>query len=299
MMTDMATPAPNLILGGNGMLAQAVRRTLARRGRLVVAVDRAEADLTDPAQVAAVFEKHQPGVVYNCAAYTAVDKAEQEEELANRVNGELVRLAAEACGKIGAKLVHVSTDFVFDGSATSPYSVDDEPSPISAYGRSKLLGERLLREVDPSGWIIARTAWLYGPGGNSFARTMATLAEKGTPLSVVADQHGSPTMTHDLADALVNLADARASGVFHVTNAGQTTWHGFTAEILRQFKLSVPLTKSSAADWAKKKPDAAKRPAYSVLDLSTYEQATGHTMRPWQDALAEFRNVTAALGEAA
>ena len=294
MMSGMANDPDILLLGGHGMLAQAVKRSLARTNRVCLAVDRDEADLTDARQVDDLFDRIRPTLVFNCAAYTAVDKAEQEEDLANAVNGHLVRHVAGACKAHGSKLVHVSTDFVFDGTATTPYPTDAEPNPVSAYGRSKLLGERLLQEVNPPGWVIARTAWLYGPGGNSFAKTMVTLAEKGTPLSVVADQHGSPTFTHDLADGLVALADAGAAGIFHVTNAGQTTWHGFTAEILRQFKLDVPLTKSTAAEWEQKKPDAAKRPAYSVLDLSVYERATGKTMRPWQEALTEYRNLTAA-----
>ena len=293
----MATHPQNvLILGGLGMLAQAVRRSLVRRGVEPIVADREEADLTDAGQVVALLEQHKPHVVYNCAAYTAVDKAEQEPELADAVNGHAVGHVADACKKIGARLVHVSTDFVFDGTATEPYLTTETPNPVSAYGRSKLLGERKLIESGLKDYAIVRTAWLYGPGGGNFVKTMVTLARKGTDLKIVDDQQGGPTFTHDLADALLNLTEANATGTYHVTNAGRTTWHGLTEETMRIFAIDHPIGRQSAADYAKLKPDAAIRPAFSVLDLTAYEKATGHTMRDWRAALRDYHTATAGEG---
>ena len=293
----MATHPQNvLILGGLGMLAQAVRRSLVRRGVEPAVADREEADLTDAGQVRTLLEQHKPQVIYNCAAYTAVDKAEQEPELADAVNGHAVGHVADACNKIGARLVHVSTDFVFDGTATEPYLTTETPNPVSAYGRSKLLGERKLVESGLQDYAIVRTAWLYGPGGNNFVKTMVTLARKGTDLKIVDDQQGGPTFTHDLADALLNLTEANATGTYHVTNAGRTTWHGLTEEAMRVFSIDHPIGRQSAADYAKLKPDAAIRPAFSALDLTAYEKATGKTMRDWREALRDYHTVTAGEG---
>ena len=293
----MATHPQNvLILGGLGMLAQAVRRSLVRRGVEPSVADREEADVTDAGQVMALLEQHRPQVVYNCAAYTAVDKAEQEPAVADAVNGHAVGHVADACKKVGARLVHVSTDFVFDGTATEPYLTTETPNPVSAYGRSKLLGERKLVESGLQDYAIVRTAWLYGPGGNNFVKTMVTLARKGTDLKIVDDQQGGPTFTHDLADALLNLTEANATGTYHVTNAGRTTWHGLTEEAMRVFSIDHPIGRQSAADYAKLKPDAAIRPAFSALDLTAYEKATGKTMRDWREALRDYHTVTAGEG---
>ncbi|MEM6313299.1 MAG: dTDP-4-dehydrorhamnose reductase [Planctomycetota bacterium] len=281
-----------LVLGGNGMLAHAVKRALSRRRLTCIAVDRADADLTDRTAVDALFDRIRPSVVFNCAAYTAVDKAEQEPELANAVNGEAVGNIAHAAKRIDAKLLHVSTDYVFDGTATEPYPVDHPTGPVSAYGRSKLLGEQALQKQNPPGWCIVRTAWLYGPNGPSFPKTMLSLARKGVALSVINDQRGTPTFTYDLAEALLNLVDADAAGVFHVTNAGETNWHDFAAATFEVFGVDADLSSTTAAEYAADKPAAAHRPGYSVLDLSAYEHATGKAMRPWRDALQDFREVT-------
>jgi dTDP-4-dehydrorhamnose reductase len=291
----MPLPRPVLILGSNGMLAAAVMRSLRRRGVDFVGVDRDECDATDPAQVAATFAKVQPKLLINCAAYTAVDKAEEEVELAQKINAEVPANLAAACRDNGTKLVHVSTDFVFDGDATTPYKEDDAATPVSAYGRTKLAGEQAIRDSGHDDWIIARTAWLYGPwAGRPFPKVMIDVARAGEPLSVVADQHGAPTMTVDLAEALLDLAAGDARGVYHVTNSGRTTWHGFAAETLKVFGIEPEeLTQTTAAAYAQKRPDAARRPAFSVLDLSKTEAALGRPMRPWQQALLDYRNLSA------
>jgi dTDP-4-dehydrorhamnose reductase len=279
-----------LITGGMGMLAHAVRALLQRRGVAYAAVDIDTHDLTRRGDVQRLFEEVRPTLVLNCAAYTAVDKCEQEQELCNAVNGDAVGMLAEFCKAGGAKLVHVSTDFVFDGTKRTPYTPEDEPNPVSAYGRSKLLGEQKLREVDPPGWVIARTAWLYGPSGNCFPKTIVNRAREGAPLRVVEDQHGSPTYTFDLAEAMLTLVDHDAHGIWHLTNSGQTSWFGFTKAILEEFGLKTDLSPQTAAEYKRLRPESANRPAYSVLDNSAYERLAGKPMRQWREGLRDYRS---------
>jgi dTDP-4-dehydrorhamnose reductase len=212
-----------LITGGSGMLAHALVRALRARGKSAVAIDRAALDVTNAGAVRAAFDTHRPTLLLNCAAHTKVDLCEEQRELADAINGRAVGNLARAAREHGTTLVHYSTDFVFDGSGTRPYRPDDPVRPLSAYGRSKLLGEQQLREHAPDRWLILRTAWLYGQGGPCFPRTMVTLARQGKPLKVVGDQVGSPTLTDDLAAATLDLLDAGASGVWHATNRGQTS----------------------------------------------------------------------------
>jgi dTDP-4-dehydrorhamnose reductase len=185
-------------------------------------------------------------------------------------------------------LIHYSTDFVFDGSSTRPYRPEDQVKPLSAYGRSKLLGERAIQKINPPGWVIIRTAWLYGPGGPCFPQTMINAARAGKPLKVVDDQIGSPTFTHDLADATLDLLDRGAIGIWHVTNAGSVSWHGFTAAILDEFGLRTDLSKTTSAEWKKLRPNSAIRPAYSVLDVERFHQFVGRPMRDWRAALHAY-----------
>jgi dTDP-4-dehydrorhamnose reductase len=284
-----------VITGANGMLGHAMADALHARGVKPVLLDRKGCDLADPAAVAQLFD-HRPTLVLNCAAHTKVDQCEQEPALADRVNGTAVGEMAAGCKRIGATLVHVSTDFVFNGAGTSPYRVDHPTGPLSAYGRSKLLGETELQRHAPARWLIVRTAWVYGRHGANFPRTMVTVARAGKPLSVVSDQVGSPTYTVDLAAAILDLLDAGATGVHHVTNSGQTNWRDFAAAALAEFGIDHPVAGITSADWAKVKPNAAHRPSYSVLDLSTFERAVGRPMRPWRDALSAFRAEVDAAG---
>ena len=285
-----------LLPGGDGMLAQALRRSLARRGHDAVGFDLDRCDITDARQVDALFDEVRPTLVFNAAAYTAVDKAEEQEELATRVNGEAVGHLAAAAARHGAKLVHFSTDFVFDGEADAPYAVDAPPNPVSAYGRSKLAGERALIESGLDDGLIVRTAWLYGPwAGRPFPKVILEAAKAGRPLTVVGDQHGGPTLTVDLAEATLGLCDAGCRGVYHVTGGGRTTWFGFAEATLKEFGVEpVELKPISAAEWSAMRPDSARRPAFSVLDLSRTEAALGRPMRPWRAALREYRELTQA-----
>src|SRR4051812_47638647 len=233
-----------IITGGGGMLAQALSRSLQARGVEPVVLNRASLDITSADAVAAMFAQHRPTLVLNCAAHTKVDLCEDEPKKAEQINGDGPGLLAFHCARSGAKLVHYSTDFVFDGTSTRPWREDDRVNPLSAYGRSKLLGEQMIRQVDGLDYLILRTAWLYGPGGPSFPATMINLARQGKPLKVVDDQVGSPTFTHDLADATLNLLDANAaSGIYHIVNAGQTNWHDFTAAILEEFGVKTELSR--------------------------------------------------------
>jgi dTDP-4-dehydrorhamnose reductase len=281
-----------LITGGGGMLAHAFRialeRRITERGHSSFLATRDECDITNPAQVAAVFERRRPTLLINCAAYTKVDLAEKEQEQANRVNGDGPRVLADACRRFGTTLVHFSTDYVFDGTSRRPWRPDDKVNPQSAYGRSKLLGERAIQQNPPDRWLIVRTAWLYGPNGPNFVQTMLNAGRAGKPLRVVNDQVGSPTYTADLAAATFELLDRGALGIWHVANAGQTTWFDFAAAIFEEWNLSPDMQPTTSAQWKASRPDSAVRPAYSVLDLTPVNNLLGHPMRSWREALRAY-----------
>jgi dTDP-4-dehydrorhamnose reductase len=281
----MPIPEPILVTGGGGMLASAFRRVLPSAHF----AGKSEADVTDARRLESVFAEVSPRLVINCAAHTKVDLAEREQDAANAVNGHALQALAETCRKHGAALVHFSTDYVFNGTLRRALRPNDPVGPHSAYGRSKSLGEQLLQEHAPDRWLIIRTAWLYGPGGPNFVHTMLNAARAGKPLTVINDQIGSPTFTHDLAEATLNLIDANAHGIFHVTNSGQTSWFDFARAIFEEFGLSPQLTPTTSAAWKAARPDSATRPAYSVLDCSDYERSTGRKLPDWRDALHRYR----------
>ena len=285
-----------LITGGYGMLAGAIGRALTKRGLRAEFVDRDKCDLTDPAQIATWFGNIKPTLVINCAAYTNVDKCEQEKDACNAINGTAVGALAEACRENDAMLVHFSTDFVFDGTSKRPYRSDDIPNPLSTYGHSKLLGDQQLQQHAPYRWLLVRTAWLYGIGGASFPRTMLEMANAGKTLRVVNDQVGSPTFTPDLADAVLDLIDHGASGIYHVTNSGQTSWFGLAQAVFEEFELKPDLQPITSADWKAMRPTTATRPAYSVLDVEPFTRLIGRPMRPWRDALRTFAAEVKARG---
>lgn len=277
-----------IITGGGGMLAYALQAALARREVRPTVLDRAGLDVTDPQAIRDAFQQARPTLVLNCAAYTKVDLAEKEGARATAVNGDGPGHLAEACREAGAKLVHYSTDYIFDGTLTRPLRPDDPVGPQSAYGRSKLLGEQAIRRAGGLDFLILRTAWLYGANGPNFVQTMVKVAQAGKPLRVVNDQVGTPTYTGDLAAATLDLLDHGAAGVWHVTNSGQTTWFDFARAIFDEWKLSPQLDSTTSADWKSTRPDSAIRPAYSVLDVEPIEKLTGKPMRPWREALAAY-----------
>jgi dTDP-4-dehydrorhamnose reductase len=230
-----------LLTGANGQAGWELRRSLLPLGE-VIALDRAQCDLTRPADVPRILRDAKPAIIINAAAYTAVDMAEDEEPLATLVNGTAVGAIAETARQIGALLVHYSTDYVFDGSKDTPYTEDDPPHPINAYGRSKLAGERAVEQCGGR-FLILRTSWIYAARGRNFLRTILRLARERDELRIVNDQIGTPTWARDLADATASIArqaqqeleksDFR-SGLFHLTAAGATSWFGFAQAIIEQ-----------------------------------------------------------------
>lgn len=275
-----------LVVGAAGMLGHDLMDVIPRAGHHVVGMDLPEVDITDPGSVAAAMTAAEPDVVVNAAAYTAVDAAEEHEDLALRVNGDgPAVLASAVAARPGTRLVHLSTDYVFGGDATTPYAEDAEPAPRSAYGRTKLAGERAVLEALPDRGTVVRTAWLYGVHGANFVKTMLAL-EAGRPeVSVVDDQRGQPTWSHDLAAQILALVDSGApAGVYHGTSSGETTWFGFTREIYRLIGADPgrvhPTTTATF-------PRPAPRPAYSVLGHERWAQVGLPPLRSWQEALAE------------
>lgn len=277
-----------LITGAGGMLGHALNDLLTARGHHPAALSRAQLDITDSAALAAGFAKYQPTLVLNCAAHTKVDLCEEEKEKADAINGYAVGKMAQLCSRVNACLVHISTDFVFDGSLRRPYQPEDAVNPMQAYGRSKLLGETELQRFAPRNWLIVRTAWVYGRHGANFPRTMVTAARAGKPLAVVADQVGCPTYTLDLADGILALLDIQAQGIWHVTSSGETSWLEFAKATLEEFGLPEDVSPLTSEQWKQKKPNSAYRPPYTALDNKPFAEAVGRPMRPWREALTDF-----------
>jgi dTDP-4-dehydrorhamnose reductase len=276
-----------LVTGAFGMLGSDVRITLDAQGIEHTAVGRGDLDLTDDDAVAKAVVGHD--VVVNCAAWTAVDLAEGHEDEAFEVNGVVAGRLARAAAGAGALIVHVSTDYVFDGTARTPYDEDAPLQPQSAYGRTKAAGEVAVREAAPGRHLIVRTAWLYGAHGSCFPRTIARVAREKGSLDVVDDQRGQPTWTRDVADLVVRLVQAEApSGTWHATSGGETTWFGFAREVVASAGLPPELV--SPTDSTAFRRDAV-RPAYSVLG---HDRLTRHAIDPigpweerWSHAAAE------------
>ncbi len=274
-----------LILGGAGMLGQALADEGERRGLPVLALSHAEADVRDRARLFHWVDDFRPELVVNAAAFTKVDLCESEPELAFAVNGAAVENVAAAAGRAGARLLHVSTDYVFDGAAGSPYPEDAPVAPISVYGESKLQGERAA--LASGNALAVRTSWLFGPGGPNFVASMVGLIERGAvPLRVVDDQLGCPTSTGSLARALFDLASLAVTGVMHYRDREPVTWYAFAREIARLWAgeaAPAEVVPIATADL----PRPARRPAYSVLDVSRFEAAVGRPVEPWHLGLCE------------
>ncbi|MFT5735169.1 MAG: dTDP-4-dehydrorhamnose reductase [Paracoccaceae bacterium] len=282
-----------LITGAAGMLGSQVLlavpdnvESLGTDMRDAHGVDFLGVDLTDEAQVEALFREAAPlhGVIH-CAAYTAVDKAEEEADVAQAVNGDACGVLARAAEAAGLPLVIVSTDFVFDGTATEPYGPDDPTSPMSVYGKTKLDGERQAREAHPRGVRVVRTQWLYGPRGGHFPGTMLKLAAERDHLMVVADQIGSPTSTLELAPALWDVLQLGESGVYHAACEGEASWFDLAVATIESGDDSDTLIEACTTDQF---PRPAPRPKYSVLDCSKLAQLRGKPLLPWKEALLTY-----------
>lgn len=273
-----------LVTGGRGQLGRAVARRGRAHGKTVVALDVDELDICDAAGIERALATVKPALVINAAAYTAVDKAETERDRAYAINRDGAGNLARACAAAGVPLLHVSTDYVFDGTATRPYREDDPIAPLGVYGESKAAGEEAVHEA---GGTIVRTSWLFEGKGPSFVHTMLRLAKERPVLRVVADQRGCPTWADDLADGLIALAAQPArERVYHYCNADETTWHGFAVAIIAEARKHTALACEridpiTTAEY----PTPAKRPAYSVLDTSRI-RALGIEPPSWRLGLA-------------
>ena len=250
-----------LVTGSNGMLGTDLVALLRAQGHPVTAVTRQTVDLLDPEAVTQAIDGHD--VVVNCAAWTAVDDAEEHEAEAFQANAAIPEVLARACAKTGARLVQLSTDYVFDGSASTPYAEDAKTNPASAYGRTKEAGEEAVRAALPERGYVVRTAWLYGAHGGCFPKTMARLVRERGAVSVVTDQVGQPTWTKDVADLIVRLVEAKSpAGTFHATASGQASWFEFTRAVVEADGGDPAVVGETTSDAF---PRPAPRPAYSVL----------------------------------
>lgn len=273
------------VTGAGGMVGHDVCAALESRGESLVAMTRSDLDITDAPAVREAIRKARPDVIVNCAAYTRVDDAELNEHLATAINGSAVEFLADAANDVGALLVQLSTDFVFDGTKRTPYEVNDPTAPLSAYGRSKLVGE----QAAGGAWmhVILRTAWLFGRSGPNFVEAIRNQVRKGTnPLRVVNDQRGRPTYTPHLADAVVRIArlaheDGNARGIVHYADTPECTWFDFARAITADETTVSPMSSDAF-------PRPAKRPAYSVLSTERYERLTGLVPESWEEGLREY-----------
>ena len=285
-----------LLVGAGGMLGRDLIEAAPASARLA-AYPRPALDLADADAVAAALDRHRPDWVFNAAAWTRVDDAEREEHAAFAANADAVGTLGALAAAHGARVLHVSTDYVFPGTAPRgadgeprPWREDDPTAPVNAYGRSKLAGEAALA-ASGAEWCVARTQWLYGAHGRSFPRTMLARARAATPSRVVADQHGAPTHTADLARALWALAAAEARGIVHVANAGTATWFEVARAVYGAAGADPALvTPCASADF----PTPARRPTWGVLDGTRLREAYGVAMRDWRAPLGEFIRI--ALG---
>jgi dTDP-4-dehydrorhamnose reductase len=281
-----------LVTGAGGMLGCDLVSLLSRHGEAVTGLDRRGLDVTDPASVATAMAEFRPDVVVNCAAWTAVDDAEAHEGEALAVNGAGAANLAAACAAGNARLVQLSTDYVFAGTSGRPYAEDDVPAPRSAYGRTKLAGERAVLERLPEAGYVVRTAWLYGAHGRSFVRTMVTLERQRPAVDVVDDQYGQPTWTADVAGQILGLIQSEATpGIYHATSSGQTTWFGLAREVFRLLGAD-PARVRPIPSGALSRP--APRPAWSVLGHDAWTRAGLPPVGDWRDALQRaFADVAA------
>ena len=276
------------LIGANGMLATAIKKLAPKEFRLQ-GFDLPEFDLRQPSQVFALAES-APDLIINCAAFTNVDGCETEQDLAFSVNGEGAGLLANLARQIGATLVHISTDFVFDGENKSPYRETDQTNPLSVYGQSKLLGEQRILQSGLETFYIVRTSWLYGQGGKNFVETVLRLAQEKERLTIVADQRGTPTWTEDLALAIFALLRTGPFGIYHFSNAGECSWFDFACDIVAQaVTTGLPTKVSEVIPIATEAyPLPATRPSYSVLSKEKIVAVTGIRIPDWSESLKTY-----------
>lgn len=270
-----------LVTGAGGMLGQALTACLESRGHQVVALPKEKLDVTNYEQVMNKMNEYTPDLVLHCAAYTKVDQAESEPELAFFINGYGTENLAVGCNHLNIPLLYVSSDYVFDGEKDKPYTTWDDTKPLSIYGKTKLAGEKaIMRHLRR--FYIVRTSWLYGPFGKNFVETILQIASEGKPLRVVADQIGSPTCTLSLSEMIADLIETERWGVYHASDDGITSWYEFAKEII--LGMDVSITPIQTKDM----PRPATRPKYSVMDKTTLINTIGRELPPWQDSLHSY-----------
>jgi len=273
-----------LILGGSGMLGQALQYVLQNKGAMAIPLNRSSCDITKPADIEKQLKDQQPQLVINCAAYTKVDLAESEEQEAYAINAQGAKNVAKLSFKHAIPLIHISTDYVFDGSSEDIYKESALCNPLSVYGKSKRIGEEYILKINPTAKIV-RTQWLYGPGGGNFVQTMLRLSQSHSSLSVVSDQIGSPTYTRHLALALYELSHSRSSGIFHIRSSNFASWFQFAQQIFSLCGISIDLHAIPTENF----PRPAPRPKNARLAMSRWiEELQNPPLPNWQEGLKEY-----------
>ena len=271
------------ITGVNGQLGYDVKRELLERGYTdILAPTRVDLDITNEDAVKKMIREYRPSVIFHCAAYTAVDKAEEEQEKCYQVNVLGTKYLTEAAKEVGAKIIYISTDYVFDGTKEGLYQIEDKVNPVNYYGKTKYLGENFIREYDNH--IIVRISWVFGINGKNFIRTMLNLAESHKELNVVCDQIGSPTYTKDLAGLLVNMFLSNVKGLYHVTKEGYCSWYEFAEFIFKESRKKVKVHPILTKDYK----TIAKRPLNSKLSKESLDDIGMKRLPEWQDAVKRY-----------
>lgn len=272
-----------LVTGATGQLGHDVAEELAKRGHEPIGVGSADMDITSEEQVRKIFDRVRPEAVVHCAAYTAVDRAEDEPELCRRINAEGTRRIARFCREYGCKLLYISTEYVFEGEGERPWEPDDTPNPLNVYGQSKYEGEQAVQECLDK-YFIVRISWVFGLHGGNFVRTMLRLGRERGAVKVVDDQIGSPTYTRDLSILLADMAESEKYGIYHASNEGFCSWYEFAAEIFRKAGLRVDVTPVDSGSF----PTKARRPHNSRMNKDKIIKNRFNKLPPWQDALGRY-----------
>ena len=274
-----------LVTGSSGQLGHDLVIELTKRGHDINGVSSKELNLMDPTAVHSFLTSIRPDAVMHCAAYTAVDQAEDDAEICMAVNHLGTRSVADSCAEIGCKLLYISTDYVFPGTGDRPWEPDDTTAPLNLYGRSKLMGEEAVREATSQHFIV-RTSWVFGINGKNFVKTMLRLGKERDTLTVVDDQFGSPTYTKDLSVLLADMIETEKYGTYHATNEGICTWYEFACEIMKQAGLSTEVLAVSSSQY----PSKANRPKNSRMSKNKLDEVGFHRLPSWQDALHRYLN---------
>ena len=285
-----------LVTGKNGQLGRSIQKIVDTDSKIdnnqnyddFIFVGREDLDLSSESSITHYFDNNKFDIIINCAAYTAVDKAEEEQDLANQVNHLAVKQIAQIAKNQQAKLIHISTDYVFDGESEKPYIETDETSPINVYGRTKLAGEQALQEIMPTDAIIIRTSWVYSEFGNNFVKTMLRLGRERDELSVVSDQIGSPTYATDLANAILEIIQnksfkepAQTTQIYHYSNEGEISWHEFSKEVFKIKRIDCKVESVTTEEY----PTTAKRPKTAILDKSKVTKTFNINVFEWRKSL--------------